>query len=48
MSREHGATYFTSLKVYLIKIKTIEQNIGPGSSQKKENVQENGESLKIL
>ena len=36
MSREHGATCFTSLKVYLIKIKTIEQKIGPCSNQKKE------------
>ena len=36
MSREHGAVCFTSLKLHLIKIKTIEQNISPCSSQKKE------------
>ena len=35
MSREHGAACFTSLKLYLIKIKKIEQNISPCSSQKK-------------
>ena len=37
MSREHGAVCFTSLKLYLIKIKAIEQNINPWSDQKKEN-----------
>ena len=36
MSREHGAVCFTSLKLYLIKIKTIEQNISPCKGQKKE------------
>ena len=36
MSREHGAVCFTNLKLYLQKIKTIEQNISPCSSQKKE------------
>ena len=36
MSREHGAVCFTSLKLYLIKIKTIEQNISPCNSHKKE------------
>ena len=36
MSREHGAVCFTSLKLYLIKIKTLEQNISPCGSQKKE------------
>ena len=47
ISREHGAACFTSLELYLIKIKTIKQNISPCSSQKKENVEENGQSLKI-
>ena len=36
MSRENGAVCFTRLELYLIKIKTIEQNISPYSSQKKE------------
>ena len=37
MSRANcGAVCFTNLKMYLIKIKTIEQNISPCSSQKKE------------
>ena len=36
MSREHRAACFTSLKLYLIKIKTVEQNISPCCSQKKE------------
>ena len=36
MSREHGAVSFASLKLYLIKIKTTEQNISPCSGQKKE------------
>ena len=48
ISREHGAARFTSLELYFIKIKTIKQNISPCSSQKKENVEENGESLKIF
>ena len=39
MSREHAAVCFTSLKLYLIKIKKIEQNISPCSSQKKEKYQ---------
>ena len=34
MSTEHGAVCFTTL--YLIKITTIEQNISPCSSHKKE------------
>ena len=33
-SRKHGYLCFTSLKLYLIIMKTIEQNIGPSSSQK--------------
>ena len=37
MSRKHGAVCFTSLKLHLIK--TIEQNISPCSSQKKEKSQ---------
>ena len=36
MSREHGTVCFTNLKLYLIKIKTTEQNISPCSSQKNE------------
>ena len=36
MLREHGAVYFNSLKLYLIKNKTIEQNISSCSSQIKE------------
>ena len=36
MSSENGAVCFTNLKLYLIKIKTKEQNIRPCSSQKKE------------
>ena len=39
MSREHGAVCFTSLKLYFIKIKTIEHNISPCSNQKKEKCQ---------
>ena len=35
MSREHGAVSFTSLKLYLIKIKTIEQDTSPCKKQKK-------------
>ena len=35
-SRENEAVCFTSLELYLIKIKTIKQNISPYSSQKKE------------
>ena len=34
--------------IVLEKDKTIEQNISPCSSQKKKNVKENGESLKIF
>ena len=36
ISREYGAICFASLKLYLIKIKTIEQKISPCSNQKKE------------
>ena len=36
MLREHGAVCFNSLKLYLIKNKTIEQNISSCSSQIKE------------
>ena len=36
MSREHGTVCFTSWKLYLINIKTIERNISPCSSHKKE------------
>ena len=36
MSREHGAVCFTHLKLYLVKMKTVEQNISPCNSQKKE------------
>ena len=36
MSREHETVCFTNLKLCLIKIKTIEQNVNPSSSQKKE------------
>ena len=35
ISRECGAICFASLKLYLIKIKTIEQNVSPCSNQKK-------------
>ena len=48
MSSGHEAVCFTSLKLYLIKIKTIKQNTSPCSSQKRKNVNENGESLKIF
>ena len=44
MSRKHGAVSFTSLKLYLIKIKAIKQNISP--CRKRKNVEENEESLK--
>ena len=44
-----GAVCFTNLKMYLIKIKTIEQNISPCSSQKKEKFwRKYVESLKIF
>ena len=36
MSRKHGFVCFTNLKLYLINIVTIEQNIGPSSNQQKE------------
>ena len=39
--REHGTVCFTNLKLHLIKIKTIEQNISPCSNQKKERCQRN-------
>ena len=39
MSREHGAVCFTSLKLYLVKTKTIEQYISSCSTQKKEKCQ---------
>ena len=34
-SMENGTVCFANLKLYLIKVKTIEQNISPCSSQKK-------------
>ena len=36
LSREHVTVCFANLKLYLIKMKTVEQNIIPCSSQKKE------------
>ena len=35
MSRDHGAVCFTDLKLHLIEIKTIEQNISPCSKLEK-------------
>ena len=37
VTTEDGAVCFTNLKLYLIKIKTIKQNISPCSGQKKES-----------
>ena len=44
MSKEHGALCFTSLKLYLIMIETIEQNSIPCRSEKKEKMSKKMES----